>query len=448
MIEQPTDPYRPNIVVIGGGFAGLNFCKHCKTGKAEIFLIDRQNHHLFQPLLYQVAMAGLAATDIAAPLRSVLSRRSDITCLMAEVTGIDLEQRRVIMNDNDLKYDYLILAAGGRTSYFGHDDWEQHAPGLKNLHDAMRIRRRVLSAFEKAEITMDSKELQRLMTIVIVGGGPTGVELAGAMGELVHRVFRRDFRRIDPRATRIVLIESNERLLKVCPEDLSASAKTQLEQLGVEVKLGLRVNHVNETGVDLSDGTRIETRNVLWGAGVAASPLTAAFAETAELDRGGRIKVLPDLSVPGHPHVFAIGDLVNIVDKDGQPVPGVAPAALQMGKHVADLIEDEYEHGAKPPEQREAFDYWDKGSMATIGRKRAVAWIGKIHISGFIAWLAWLGIHLMFLVNFRNKVSVFFQWIYSYATFQRGARIIIPQDDSFPTASRQFAEIQGPPPRD
>lgn len=432
MIEQPTDPQRPNIVVIGGGFAGLTFCQKCKARGAEIILIDKQNHHLFQPLLYQVATAGLAATEIAAPLRGVLSKRRDITCLMDEVTEIDTARRMVQMHEHEVKYDYLVLAAGGRTSYFGNDDWEKYAPGLKTLHDALRIRRRVLTAFEKAETTLDTAEQERYMTVVVVGGGPTGVELAGAIGELVQRVFRRDFRRIDLRTARVILVESNERLLKTYPEKLSHSAKRQLEQLGVEVRLGTRVNAVSETCVELNDGSFIQTRNILWGAGVAASPLTAAFAEDAELDRGGRIKVLPDLSVPGHPDVFAVGDLVNMVDRDGQPVPGVAPAAMQMGKHVAKLIEKEFAGGKQPPEQREAFDYWDKGSMATIGRKRAVAWMGKIKISGFFAWLAWLGIHLMFIVTFRNKLSVLLQWCYSYLAFRRGARIIIPKNDDQP----------------
>ena len=436
MIEQPTDPSRPNIVVIGGGFAGLTFCQKCRVPGVEIILIDRQNHHLFQPLLYQVAMSALAATDIAAPLRGVLSRRRDITSLMAEVTAIDPARRMVVMGDSEICYDYLVLAAGGRTSYFGNDHWEEHAPGLKTLHDAIRIRRNLLTAFESAESTMDTDEQERLMTIVVVGGGPTGVELAGAMGELVQRVFRRDFRRIDVRSTRIILIESNERLLKAYPPDLSASAKRQLEELGVEIRLGVRVNNVTESCVELNDGNIIQTRNVLWGAGVSASPLTRAFADSAELDRGGRIKVLPDLSVPGHPRVFAIGDLAAIIDVDGQDVPGVAPAAMQMGKHVAALIKQEYKRGPRPPDQREGFDYWDKGSMATIGRKRAVAWFGKLHISGIFAWLAWLGVHLMFLVSFRNKISVFIQWCFAYLTYQRGARIVIPRDQKVPEAAK------------
>lgn len=429
MIEQPTDSDRPNVVVIGGGFGGLTFCQNLKPTQAEILLLDKQNHHLFQPLLYQVAMAGLAATEIAAPLRGVLGKRRDITCLMAEVTAIDPQRQMVVMHDKEIYYDYLVLAAGGRTSYFGNDHWDKHAPGLKSLNDALRIRRRVLTAFEKAEASLDTAEQQRLMTIVVVGGGPTGVELAGAMGELVQTVFRPDFRRVEIRNTRIILVESNDRLLKTYPPELSASAQRQLESLGVEVRLGTRVSDVDAAGVDLNDGSRIETRNVLWGAGVAASPLTAAFAKDAEIDRAGRIKVNPDLSIPKHPNVFAIGDLVSIVDKDGQPVPGVAPAAMQMGKHAAKLIEHELTRGATPSDQREAFAYWDKGSMATIGRKRAVAWVGKLRFSGFPAWLAWLFIHLTFLTTFRNKLSVLFQWVYAFFTYRRGARIIIPKRD-------------------
>lgn len=426
-IEQPTDPQRPNVVVIGAGFAGLSFCKHFRgqPGNAEVVLIDRQNHHVFQPLLYQVAMAALSATDIAAPIRSVLARRREITSLLADVTGIDPVRKRVHTTEGEVAYDYLVLAAGGRTSYFGNDHWEAHAPGLKTLDDALRIRRNVLTAFERAETTLDSDEQDRLMTIVVVGGGPTGVELAGSMAELIHRVFRRDFRRIDPRTARVILVESNTRLLKVYPETLSASALSQLKDLGVEVRLGVRVSDVDALGVELNDGTRIETRTILWGAGVAASPLTAAFPD-APRDRGGRIQVLPDLSVPGHHEVFAVGDLIALTDPDGQQVPGVAPAAMQSGKHAAKLIAAELTRGSQAPAQRPAFNYWDKGSMATIGRRRAVAWFGKLRFGGLLAWLAWLGVHLMFLVTFRNKLSVFIQWCYAYFNFGRGARIITP----------------------
>ena len=427
MIEQPTDAARPNIVVIGGGFGGLTFCQSMKRTHAEILLIDKQNHHLFQPLLYQVAMAALAATEVAAPLRQVFAKRKDITVIMDSVSAIDPENHDVVMDNQRLHYDYLVLAAGGRTTYFGNDQWQEHAPGLKSLNDALRMRREILCAFERAETSLNTSEQEKLMTIVVVGGGPTGVELAGSMAEMVQRTFRADFRRIDPRNTRVILIDSGDRLLKAYPEDLSASAKRQLESLGVTVRLNTRVSNVDENGVDLNDGTRIDAANVLWGAGLVATELTDSL--DAPKDRGGRLQVLPDLSVPGYPDIFAIGDCVTLRDKDGQEVPGVAPAAMQMGKHVAKIIHHQLRHGSKPPEDRPAFDYWDKGIMATIGRKRAVAWIGKLHISGVLAWLAWLGVHLVFLVSFRNKLVVLIQWFFHYLTFSRGARIIIPDEN-------------------
>ncbi len=433
MIEQPTDPKRPNIVVVGAGFAGLSFVQNCKGTGAEILLIDKQNHHLFQPLLYQVAMSGLAATEIAAPIRSIFSKRRDVTCLMAEVKGLDTERQMVHMDTHKLHYDYLILAAGGETSYFGQDHWKKHAPGLKTLNDALRMRREVLTSFERAEASLNTAEQDRLMTIVVVGGGPTGVELAGAMAELVHRTFRCDFRRIDTRTARVILVEGNDRLLKTYPEELSASAQRQLESMRVEVMLDARVAEVDGYGVTLLDGTRIETENVLWSAGVQASALTQALG--VETDRARRIPVKADLSVPGLPNVFAVGDVVNVVDADGQPVPGVAPAAMQMGKHAARVVCHEVMHGPRPPEARPAFDYWDKGSMATIGRKRAVAWFGRLRISGMVAWLAWLLVHLLFLVSFRNKLAVLTEWVYSYVTFRRGARIIVPPDDADPLGS-------------
>lgn len=427
MIEQPTDASRPNIVVIGGGFGGLTFCKAMKRTHAEILLIDKQNHHLFQPLLYQVAMAALAATEVAAPLRQIFAKRQDITVIMDSVTSIDPENQDVILGDERLHYDYLVLAAGGRTTYFGNDLWQEHAPGLKSLNDALRMRREILCAFEKAETSLNTREQERLMTIVVVGGGPTGVELSGSMSEMVRSTFRNDFRRIDPRNTRVILVDGGDRLLKAYPPDLSASAQRQLESLGVEVRLNSRVKNVDARGVDLGDGTRIDAANVLWGAGLQASELTDAL--DCPKDRAGRIQVLPDLSVPGYPDIFAIGDLATLRDKDGEEVPGVAPAAMQMGKHVARILHHQLRHGSKPPQDRPAFDYWNKGIMATIGRKRAVAWIGRLHFSGVLAWLAWLGVHLVFLVSFRNKLTVLFQWFVTYLTFSRSARIIIPDEN-------------------
>ena len=445
MIEQPTDAARPNVVVIGAGFAGLNFCQALPRTHAEIILIDKQNHHLFQPLLYQVAMAALAATEIASPIRQVFAKRKDITVMMDAVSEIDTENRFVVMENERIYYDYLILAAGARTTYFGNDEWQEHAPGLKSLNDALRMRREILCAFEKAELSLNTSEQERLMTIVVVGGGPTGVELAGSMAEMVQRTFRADFRRIDPRNARIILVDSGDRVLKAYPEDLSASAKRQLESLGVMVRLNTRVKNVDAEGVDLNDGTRIEAGNVLWGAGLQASELTDTL--DVPKDRAGRIQVLPDLSVPGHPEIFAIGDLATLRDKNGEEVPGVAPAAIQMGKFVARIVHHQLRHGSKPPEDRPAFAYWDKGIMATIGRKRAVAWIGRLHISGVLAWLAWLGVHLLFLVSFRNKLVVLIQWFFHYCTFGRGARIIIPDDNQSGAARvrREKLETAGAP---
>lgn len=407
--------------MLGAGFAGMAFCKRFK-GDADIILVDQHNHHLFQPLLYQVAMAGLAAPEIAAPVRSVFRKYPHVASHMATVTGIDLTAQQVLFGEYALRYDYLVIACGGVTTFFGNDAWAEHALGLKTLDDAMAIRRRILTSFERAENTDDAGERQRLMTIVVVGGGPTGVELAGAMGELARQVFRKDFRRIDTDSTRIILVQSGDRLLDGYPEDLSDSAKAQLEELGVEVRLNTRVTDVTECCVTLNDGDTIETINVLWGAGVVASPLTRKLG--VELDRGGRIIVDRDLAIPGWANVFAVGDVASVKQSDGTPVPGVAPAAMQMGRHVADRVMAELRSRSGELRHRAPFEYFDKGSMATIGRSRAVAWIGKLKFTGFTAWLAWLGVHLMFLVSFRNKIAVLLSWMYSYFTFRRGARII------------------------
>jgi len=417
--------YGPRIVVLGAGFGGLTFCQRFR-GPGRITLIDKTNHHLFQPLLYQVAMAGLAAPDIAAPIRSVLRRKRHVTVLMDTVTRIDLQQRRVVTERREVEYDYLVIALGGRTSYFGHDAWEAIAPGLKTLDDAMRMRRQVIGSFERAESTDDEAERRRLMTIAVVGGGPTGVELAGAMAELAKRVFRRDFRRIDPTQARVLLIEAGDRVLGGYPPDLCEKAKVQLEQLGVEVRLNAPVTRLEPDRVELGTGEVIESHNMLWGAGVQACDVVAAMQ--VEHAGGGRINVERDLSVPGHREVFAIGDNAQVLQKDGSPVPGVAPAAMQMGKHVAKLISHEVRHGRMDDGQRPTFRYWDKGTMATIGRRRAVARVGRFKFTGLLAWLAWLAIHLIFLVGFRNKVAVLFDWGYSYFTYGRGARIIYDLD--------------------
>lgn len=412
---------RPHIVVLGAGFGGLTFCQKFAQPDARITLVDRQNHHLFQPLLYQVATAGLSAPEIAQPIRSILSDKENITVLLDSVKDINLKQRQVMLENKTLDYDYLLIGLGGVTSYFGHPEWEQHAPGLKCLDDALRIRREVLLAFEKAENEPDKSEHDRLLTVVVVGGGPTGVELAGAFAELANYVLRDDFRHIDPTEARVVLIEAGPRLLMQFPPELGENARQKLTDMGVEVRLNTKVKHITQGVVELEDG-RIEAENIIWAAGVGGSPLTKKLG--VELDRGGRIKVLPDCSVPGHPEVFAIGDIVSLVDASGKVVPGVSPAAMQMAGHVANIIEDELRDHAEPPEKRPAFKYWDKGSMATIGRSAAVSKIGDLEMTGFPAWLMWLFIHLVFLVGFRNKIAVLFQWAYSYFTYKRGSRIV------------------------
>lgn len=412
----------PHIVVLGAGFAGMAFCRSLPSGRARITVVDRQNHHLFQPLLYQVATAGIAAPDIAQPIRGILRDKPDLVVVMAEVTGIDLAARRVTHERGELSYDYLVFAVGGGTSYFGHPEWENHAPGLKTLDDALRIRRRVLCAYEQAETELDAERKAELMTTVVVGGGPTGVELAGAFAELSRTVLKKDFDHIDPTTARIVLIESGERVLKAFPPELSALATDQLIRLGVEVRTGVRVQDIRAGEVVLPDGT-IKAGAIIWAAGVTASPLARTLG--LETDRSGRLPVGPDLSLPGHPEVFAVGDVAAVTDRNGVAVPGVAQGALQMGQHVARIIAAECSgRGSREPVARPAFAYRDKGSMATIGRSAAVARIGALQFSGWPAWMAWLVIHLLFLVGFRSKISVLLSWVYSYFTYKRGARII------------------------
>ena len=418
---------KKHIVVLGAGFGGLAFCRHFQAADTRITLVDRTNHHLFQPLLYQVAAAGLSAPDIAQPIRSVLADRSDITVLMENVTGFDLAQKKVFLEKSALDYDYLVLALGSKTGYFGHPEWEPFAHGLKTLDDALRIRSDVLSAFEKAEMETGPAERARLLTIVIVGGGPTGVELAGAFAELARTVLAGDFRHIDPAQARIILIEGSPRVLAHLPPDLSASAQRQLEKLGVQIRTGLHVKAIRADEVELVTGEIIRAGTILWAAGVSATPLTKLLG--VELDKASRVKVNLDLSLPNHPEVFAIGDMALVLQADGKPVPGVSPAAMQMGKYAAKIIENEIKFGAahvvRPP-----FKYWDKGTMATIGRSSAVALIGKIRLHGFVAWLSWLFVHLIFLIGFRNRIAVLSQWAYAYFTYKRGARIITRPPDT------------------
>ncbi len=429
---KPINRTQPHIVILGGGFAGLNLAKSLRHTNCRITLIDRQNHHLFQPLLYQVATATLSSVEIAKPLRSILSDHENVSVQLGKVETIDLKTRNVVLSDRTLTYDYLVVALGGVTSYFGHPEWAEFAPGLKSINDALRIRREILFAFENAELTNDPEERKKLMTIVIVGGGPTGVELAGACKELGRFVMRHDFRKIDPTKVRVILVEAADRILMHLPRDLSASAQRQLEEIGVEVRLNTMVKDIKSEMVVVSHKENpealetIKSASIVWSAGVGANPVTRTLG--VEIDRAGRIKVNPDLSIPGHPEVFAVGDIAFILNKDGTPVPGVSPAAIQMGQYVAKVIETEQADPHLQPAQRDPFKYWDKGTMATIGHSRAVAMIAGVKFSGFLAWLAWLGVHILFLVGFTNKLTVVIRWVWAFFTRRQGARVITAND--------------------
>jgi len=476
--------FKPRVVIVGAGFGGLNAARALARAPVHITVIDRKNFHTFQPLLYQVATAGLSPGEIAAPIRSILRAYDNVEVLMSEVTGFDLERRRVIAADVEIPYDYLIVAAGAGHSYFGHHDWEALAPGLKTIEDALEIRRRVLLAFELAERLGASGEAAPPLNFLVVGAGPTGVELAGTLAEICRHALAHEFRSIDPARTHIYLIEGGPRVLPAYAEDLSRSAEEQLHRLGVEVRTSTMVTRVEAGAVDIGS-TRLPATVILWAAGVAASPLGKKLG--VPIDRAGRVIVEPDLSIPGHPEIFVIGDLAAAKDAAGKPLPGIAPVAIQQGRFVAKLIQRELESSANnaassrtpalspagggisssraqnslssraeendprqadrslqsrdpmsavaPPlsgrtlagqggHSRPAFHYWDKGSLATIGRAAAVAEFGKIHISGFLAWLSWLFVHIFFLIGFRNRILVFIQWAWSYVTYERGARLI------------------------
>jgi len=425
--QRPT----PRIIVLGAGFGGLAACKKLRKTDCEIILIDRQNHHLFQPLLYQVATAGLSAPEIAQPVRDILAKRENLKVVMEEVASIDLAKKEVHTTSRAMPFDYLVIALGAVTGYFGNDKWEEFAPGLKTLEDATRIRHSLLGAFEKAEICEDPDERKRLMTIVVVGGGPTGVEMAGACAELTRNVLRSNFRTIDTAETRIILVEGGSGVLTMFDWSLSNYAREKLESMGVEVKLGNFVEDLGEDFVQVA-GEKIPCANIVWGAGVQASPVAKSLG--TQLGPGGRIPVESDLSIPDHENVFAAGDIVSIKDANGTLVPGVAPAAMQMGKHIAKQINYEIRHGGK---NREPFAYWDKGSMATIGRSAAVAEAGGFKMRGIIAWFAWLFIHLLLLVGLRNRLAVFLNWIYSYVNYKRGARIITRLEKDGPGSRRK-----------
>lgn len=418
--SRPRAGEKPHVVIIGGGFGGISAARALRRARVRVTLVDRRNHHLFQPLLYQVALAALNPSDIASPIRRILRRQKNADVLLGEARSVDLERQVVLLDDligssAELEYDYLIIAAGATHSYFGHDDWAPFAPGLKTVEDALEIRRRILLAFEAAELESDPSRRRSWMTFVVVGGGPTGVELAGTLSNVARFTLAKDFRHIDPRHTRVLLLEGSPRVLSPFPEELSAKAKTQLEQLGVEVHLGKHVSAIDPEGVRVGD-ERIAAKTVLWAAGVTASPLARSLG--VPLDRAGRVLVAPDLSVPGHPEAFVVGDLANL-EQDGRPVPGLAPAALQGGRHAAGNILRAIE--GVPPEP---FHYRDKGQLATIGRGAGVADVGRFRFSGWAAWMFWSVVHIFFLIGFRNRVLVLMQWSWAYFTYDRGARLI------------------------
>ncbi len=408
----------PQVVIIGGGFAGLNAAKGLGGVRGvEVTLVDRTNHHLFQPLLYQVAMAGLSPADIAAPIRSLLSAYRNIRVLQGEVRAIDLARKAITADFGELSYDYLLVACGARHSYFGHEEWEEHAPGLKNLEQATEIRRRVLSAYEAAELGPSPEDRKRLLTFVVVGGGPTGVELAGAIGEMSRFTLARDFRNIDAASARVILLEAGPRILPMFSEQQAARATRDLEHLGVQVWVNSAVTKIDGQGVELGS-ERLRAATVLWAAGVKASPLGPAAG--LQVDRQGRVIVEPDLSVPGHAEVFVAGDQASFSHQTGKPLPGTAPVAMQQGRYLAKTILGEI--AGRP---RKPFHFVDKGQMATIGRSRAIVEIGRLKIAGFPAWLLWLVVHIYYLTGFKNRLLVVLQWAWSYLSFRRGARLIV-----------------------
>jgi len=416
---------RHRAVIIGGGFAGLYAAKALRHAPVDLTVVDKRNFHLFQPLLYQVATGGLSPGDIAAPLRAALRRQRNTEVVLGEVTDLDVTNRKVLLSDGSaLDYDSLILATGARHSYFDHPEWEAKAPGLKTIEDATEIRRRILYAFEAAERSASTAERQEWLTFVIIGAGPTGVELAGAIGEIANRTLREEFRRIRPEEAHILLLDASPRVLPVYPEDLSHKAERSLIRLGVRTRSDVRVSGINDTGVTIHTGQseeHITAHTIFWAAGVQASSMGRILANrtSVPLDRAGRVMVSPDLTIPGHPEIFVAGDLAHL-EHDGKPVPGVAPAAMQMGRYAARVILARINGSPAPG----PFRYVDKGNLAVIGRAAAVADFGAIHVSGYLAWLAWLFIHLMYIVGFQNRVLVFIQWGFHYFTFHRGARLI------------------------
>jgi NADH:quinone reductase (non-electrogenic) len=415
---------RHRVLILGGGFGGLSAALELKRAPVDVTLIDRCNYHLFQPLLYQVATGSLSPANIASPLRNILNRHKNTRVLLAEAVGIEVDSRRVILSDGAIEYDTLIVSTGSSHQYFGHDEWEKFAPGLKTIEDATDMRRRVLLAFEAAERETDPEKLGALMTFVIVGGGPTGAELAGALGEIAHDTLRRDFRKINPSEARIILVEGTDRLLPSYPPKLSEAARKMVERLGVSVRTSSMVVDVQKESVTVREGDRTETiptRTILWAAGVLGSPLGRIVGEAtgAKVDRAGRVTVERDLTLPGHPEIFVIGDLANFLDDSGKPLPGVAQPAIQEGRYAARTIARRLRGEKSPP-----FRYFDKGNLATIGRFAAVADLNWLQVSGLPAWLLWIFVHLMYIVEFQNRMLVFVQWAWFYFTFDRSARLI------------------------
>ena len=425
--SMETEPQKPRVVIIGAGFGGLEAAKILACEPLQLTVLDRTNYHLFQPLLYQVATAALSPADIAAPIRGVLSKYENVDVMLAEVQSIDVNARKVITTEREIPFDYLIVATGSRHSYFGNDQWEKLAPGLKSLEDAVEIRRRLLLAFEYADKLQDEAARRAAMTFVIIGGGPTGVEMAGAIAEIARYTLAKDYRHINPSDARVIVVEGGDRVLGGFPEDLSASALRQLNELGVEVILDEHAKNLTEEGLEVA-GKFIPSRVKIWAAGNTASFLGKSLG--APVDRAGRVLVKDDLTIPDHPEVQVIGDLANFPYQTGQPLPGVSPVAMQQGRHAARNILGMLE-GRKP----QRFWYWDKGSMATIGRNKAVADLRFMHLTRLPAWLAWLFVHVIFLVGFRNRVAVLLQWAWAYVTFNKGARLI----------TRNFQAEQRPP---
>ncbi len=425
---------QPHIIVIGGGFGGLNVVRALQHAPVQITLVDRHNYHLFRPLLYQVAMAGLSPADIASPLRVIFKRDKNVRTILAEVTDINAEQRQVILATGEqLAYDSLVVATGAVYDYFGHADWPQHAPSLETVESALAIRQRLLAAYEAAELEVDLAKRQALMTFVIVGGGPTGVELAGAIGEMANHTLRENFRTIDPTTTNVLLVEALDRLLVGFPDDLAAKARHALEKLGVTVRTNTKVIDIADQQITVQTGDHVEQiacRTIMWAAGVKANRLGQVLQQRAgaEIDRKGRIKVLPNLTLPHHPEIFAIGD-ITYFEQDGKPLAGLAPVAIQQGQHTAKQILRQLAGQPLQP-----FRYWDKGIMATIGRASAVADIKNIHLSGYLAWLAWLFIHVIQLIGFRNRLSVLLQWAWNYFSYSRSVRLIVGRNPALNAA--------------